>query len=38
MPVSPDVNLDEIEEKCQEIIEDNGGFNKEYIKNQLHLD
>jgi len=35
MPLSPDANLNEIEEKAKEIIENNGGFNKEYIKEPI---
>jgi elongation factor 1-beta len=35
MPTSPDVNLDEIEKNAKEIIETNGGFNKEYIQEPI---
>jgi translation elongation factor aEF-1 beta len=30
MPTSPEVNLKEIEEKAKEIIDSEGGFNREY--------
>jgi len=35
MPTSPDVNLEEIEEKSKKIIESNGGINREYSQEPI---
>lgn len=35
MPVSPDVNLNEIEEEAKKIIEENSGINREYVQEPI---
>lgn len=35
MPVSPEVNLNNIEEEAKRIIENNGGINREYIQEPI---
>jgi len=35
MPVSPEVNLNKIEEETKKIIEDNGGINREYVQEPI---
>lgn len=35
MPTSPEINLEEIKEKAKKIVEEKGGFNKEYSEEPI---